>query len=535
MVQEEKTSTNPEPRDAPLHRFAGLRLVSLLTLCSRVLGLVRDILMASRFGNGPLLDAFTVAFRIPNLARRLFGEGALSTAFLPTLVGRLENQDHQSAWRLSTAVLVTLAGTLSMIVLVGETGLLTGRAQLPSDHPVSFLLELTAIMLPYLLLICLAAQISAIFHALGRFGWPALSPVVLNLVWILALVGTGGSDWSLKTQMRIVCWAILVAGVIQLLLPLLVLRKHGFRFIAATTEDRETVRQIARTMVPILLGLSVTQLNVLADSLIAWGMSAQEGFAASDWRPLNAGTASALYLGQRLYQFPIGVFGVALGTVLFPRFARHAEQRQFSLLADDLLDGMKLVLAIGIPAGVGLIVIAHPLAEVLFQRGEFNADDTLQTSHMIRAYGVGVWAFCSLLIVNRAYFAMRDYSTPLRIGIATVITNLVLNFTLIWPLGGAGLALATSLASMFQVLVSIRLMKSRLNELRWSVLIPALWKSLLATSMMALACWSVLQILELASLWRLLASLVTAVIVYLGTAKAIGLQEPFDLLSGRKK
>ena len=182
-----------------------------------------------------------------------------------------------------------------------------------------------------------------------------------------------------------------------------------------------------------------------------------------------------------------------------------------------------------------MIVIAHPLAEVLFQRGEFNADDTLQTSHMIRAYGVGVWAFCSLLIVNRAYFAMRDYSTPLRIGIATVITNLVLNFTLIWPLGGAGLALATSLASMFQVLVSIRLMKSRLNELRWSVLIPALWKSLLATSMMALACWSVLQILELASLWRLLASLVTAVIVYLGTAKAIGLQEPFDLLSGRKK
>ncbi len=535
MAQDEKTSINHEPRDVPQHRFAGLRLVSLLTLCSRVLGLVRDMLMASRFGNGPLLDAFTVAFRIPNLARRLFGEGALSTAFLPTLVGRLENEDRQSAWRLSTTVLVTLAGTLSIIVLMGETGLLFGHSQLPSDHPASFLLELTAIMLPYLLLICLAAQVSAIFHALGRFGWPALSPIVLNLVWILALFGTGGADWPLKTQMTIVCWAILAAGVIQFLLPLLLLRRSGFQFLAATTEDRDTVREIARTMVPILLGLSVTQLNVLADSLIAWGMSAQDGFAASDWRPLNAGTASALYLGQRLYQFPIGVFGVALGTVLFPRFARHAEQRQFGLLANDFLDGMKLVLAIGIPAGVGLIVIAHPLAEVLFQRGEFNADDTLQTSHMIMAYGVGVWAFCSLLIVNRAFFALRDFSTPLRIGMATLIVNLVLNFTLIWPLGGAGLALATSMASMFQVLVSIRLMKSRLDELRWSVLIPALWKSVLATTLMAIACWSVLEFLQLANYWRLPASLISAVVVYLGVAKVIGLQEPFELLRGRKK
>ena len=325
-----------------------------------------------------------------------------------------------------------------LIVLLGEAGLWIAYFNLPAKHPASFLLELTAIMLPYLLLICLAAQISAIFHALGRFGWPALSPTVLNLVWIVALIGTSGGDWASKTQMRIVCWSILLAGVIQLLLPLFFLRKSGFRFSSATNQDHETVRQIAKTMVPILLGLSVTQLNVLADSLIAWGMSAQEGFAVSDWRPLNAGTASALYLGQRLYQFPIGVFGVALGTVLFPRFARHAEQRQFGLFADDFLDGMKLVIAIGIPAGVGLIVIAHPLAEVLFQRGQFDADDTLQTSYMIMAYGVGVWAFCSLLIVNRAFFALREYSFPLRIGIATVIVNLALNFTLIWPLGGAG-------------------------------------------------------------------------------------------------
>jgi len=535
-VEKDATSSDHLHTDSNTRgRFAGLRLVSLLTLCSRVLGLFRDMLMASRFGNGPLLDAFTVAFRIPNLARRLFGEGALSTAFLPALVGRLEQEDRTSAWRLSTAVLMTLAGILSLIVLLGEAGLIVGWTRLASDHPASFLLELTAIMLPYLLLICLAAQVSAIFHALGQFGWPAISPVILNLVWIGALLLTGGSNWPAKMQMRIVCWAILVAGMIQLVLPLVFLKRHGFQFLTTDRNDRDAVREIARTMVPILLGLSVTQLNVLADSLIAWGMSTQEGLAVTTWRPLNSGTASALYLGQRLYQFPIGVFGVALGTVLFPRFARHAEQRALKLLADDFIDGMKLVIAIGIPAGIGLIVIAAPLTEVLFERGEFDATDTRQTAQMIRAYGLGVWAFCSLLIVNRVYFALRNYTTPLRIGIATVVVNLALNFTLIWPLGGAGLAMATSAASIFQVLVSARFMKRQLNELNWQHLKVVFWKSCLSTTLMAIVCWSILEFWQAATLLKLIASLIAAMGAYLFTAKLVGMAEPFELIDLQKR
>ena len=287
-------------------------------------------------------------------------------------------------------------------------------------------------------------------------------------------------------------------------------------------------------MVPILLGLSVTQLNVLADSLIAWGMSVEEGAPLTTWQPLQAGTASALYLGQRMYQFPIGVFGVALGTVLFPRFARHAEQRRFNLLGDDFLDGMKLVIAIGLPAGVGLMLIAHPLAEVLFQRGEFDTQDTLQTAQMIRAYGLGVWAFCSLLIVNRVYFALKDYLTPLRIGFATIVVNLTLNFALIWPLGGAGLAVATSIASMFQVLISMLVMKRQLTELDWWTLFPAFWKTTLATVLMSLACWSILEFLAWPPIWKLPASLIAAIAVYLLSAALTGLQEPFELLRIRK-
>lgn len=527
---------NAQPSDSSetRPRFSGLRLVSLLTFCSRVLGLLRDMLMASRFGNGPLLDAFSVAFRIPNLARRLFGEGALSTAFLPALVGRLERENREAAWRLSTAVLITLSVVLSIVVLLGEAGLLWGQLRLPADHPARFLLELTAVMLPYLLFICLAAQVSAVFHALGRFGWPALSPILLNVIWIGALVGTSRTDWTATTQMRIICWAILAAGIVQLLLPSFWLMHSGFRFRAASVDDRERVREIARSMVPILFGLSVTQLNVLADSLIAWFMSAEDGLPHSVWQPLNAGTASALYLGQRLYQFPIGVFGVALGTVLFPRFARHAEQRRFNLLGDDFLDGMKLVIAIGLPAGAGLILIAHPLAEVLFQRGEFDAQDTLQTAQMIRAYGLGVWAFCSLLIVNRVYFALKDYVTPLRIGLATMIVNLALNFTFIWPLGGAGLAVATSAASMFQVAVSMVFLKRQLVELDWKTLVPALWKTLLATTLMGLACWAVLEFLAWKPVWKLPASLFAAIAVYLLTSYGVRLHEPFELLRFQK-
>jgi putative peptidoglycan lipid II flippase len=179
---------------------------------------------------------------------------------------------------------------------------------------------------------------------------------------------------------------------------------------------------------------------------------------------------------------------------------------------------------------VGFILIAHPLAEVLFQRGEFDAQDTLQTAQMIRAYGLGVWAFCSLLIVNRVYFALRDYVTPLRIGLATVIINLILNFTLIWPLGGAGLAVATSTASMFQVLISMAFLKRHLAELDWKTLVPALWKTVLATIMMSLACWSVLEFLGWKPIWNLPASLFAAIAVYLVTSYCVRLHEPFELL-----
>lgn len=521
--------------DPPSARFTGIRLVSLLTLSSRLLGLIRDMLMASRFGNGPILDAFTVAFRIPNLARRLFGEGALSTSFLPALVGELEREGQAAAWRLATAVFYCLALALGLVVLLGETLLAAAWFVLPPEHPARLLIGLTSVMFPYLLLICLAAQAGTVFHALGRFGWPAFSPVVLNILWIGILLAMKNSDWAWSRQIYAVCWTVLIAGIVQLLAPLVLLGAGGVRFQTDWKADREKVRRIALTMLPIVVGMSVTQLNTLIDSLIAWGLSADDSATGESWFSLEAGTASALYLGQRLYQFPIGVFGVALGTVLFPLFSRHVEQNRKDLLQTDYLSGMKMVLAIGLPAGVGLMLISEPLARVLFQRGAFDEFDTRQTARMIVAYGLGVWAFCSLLIVNRAYYALRDHQTPLKLGLIAMGVNLVLNFCLIGPLEGAGLAVATSIASMVQVLASVALMKRHLPELRHSQLRTTLVKSLGATTLMSAGCWLGLRLSAdvLSPQGSLAVGIGLAVASYLIGCLILRLKEPFALLRGK--
>jgi putative peptidoglycan lipid II flippase len=530
------TESNDHPPEAPPSaRFAGLRRVSLLTLSSRLLGLLRDMLMASRFGNGPLLDAFTVAFRIPNLARRLFGEGALSTSFLPALVGELEREGRTAAWRLATAVFYCLAGVLGLLVLLGELLLAAGWIAFPAEHPARLLIAMTAVMLPYLLLICLAAQLGTVFHALGRFGWPAFSPVVLNVVWIAALLAMRRSGWPPDRQIFAVCWTVLFAGGAQLLIPILLLAAGGIRFQSDWTADRHKVRGIAATMFPIVIGMSVTQLNALFDSLIAWGLSSETPDESGLGNLLESGTAAALYLGQRLYQFPIGVFGVALGTVLFPLFSRHVEQDRRDLLQADYLSGMKLVLAIGLPAGVGLMLASEPLAAVLFQRGAFDADDTRQTARMISAYGLGVWAFCGLLIVNRAFYALRDHRTPLRLGLFAMGVNLLLNLCLIWPLGGAGLATATSLASVAQVLASISRMKRHLPDLRHAALGECLLKSIAVTAAMCGGYLAGDRLLpdRLPAWAGLAASIALAVASYLLACRLLRLKEPFALLRGK--
>ncbi len=505
MDREESAEDEQTQRAGGL--FSGLRIVSLCTFLSRVLGLVREMAMAALFGNGRVLDAFTVAFAIPNLARALFGEGALSTAFLPLFVREQEQQGREAANRLASAVFVWAAIGLTALVAVAELVLAGVLWLAPLSCSTRLWLTLTAAMLPYLVLICLTAQVGAVLNACGRFAWPALLPVVFNLCSLAAIWFVQRQDLAAESQAMWLAIAVVATGVVQLVLPWSQLARVGLRFDRRWRDAKDRIAELLRVMAPVVLGLSITQLNVLSDRLIAWGFSRPESVStkevvpkvvvdcdvpknepadtihdrSADWRPLDAGTASALNQGQRLYQFPLGLLGVALGTVIFPLLTRHAQRGDMQLLRDDLAMGLRLVFVFGLPASAGLWLLADQLAVVIFQHGHFTAADARQTADMIACYGIGVWAFCGLLIIQRGYYAIGDRITPLKIGLSLVGVNLVLNVVSIFVIGARGLALSTTLCGILQFGWCLLLIQDRVGRLPWWSLASNAGRAVVAT------------------------------------------------------
>ncbi len=527
------SSASPGEESPKKEWFSQVRLVSVLTLLSRLLGLVRDIGMAALFGNGALLDAFTLAFRLPNMSRRLFGEGALTTAFLPEYVKELK-QDRLKANRLASAVLSILLLILSSIVLVAELGLYgLARGNVLGESG-DLILSMTAWLLPYIILICLSAQFTAILHSSGHFAVPALVPVLLNTVWIFAIWVIIPGTTDQQTQMAIVIAAILLGGLGQLLLPWWSLYRKGFRIQRRCSEQIPQALNVFRMMIPIVIGLSVTQLNALCDGALAWWYSQPE---QGEW--IATGTASALYYGQRLYQFPLGVFGIALGTVLFARLAHHAEAGQRNLISQDVSDGLRLMLTIGSPATIGLVLLATPLADCLLRHGQFDTHDARQTAATIAAYGTAIWAFLGISLVQRVFYAMGDAQTPVRIGVISVGLNLALNFLFMNLMGGVGLAYATALSAACQFLALLFYLRQKI-ELHFTTESGLfLGKILFASCLMGLACWGLVHCFEAEPTgWlrflRLALPVVCSVVVYWGLLKIMRVRE-LDYIVGLRK
>jgi len=517
-----------------------------MTLLSRVLGLVRDIGMAQLFGLGPVMDAFTVAFRIPNLARRLFGEGAVSVSFLPIFARELEHPDRTSAWRLASAVFTLLSLFLAALVLLAEAGLwgLSAFGDLGAEN--DLLVSLTALMLPYLVLVCLAAQVAGVLNSLGHFTWPAFAPVLLNVCWIIGIWGLAPLFTAQETQARLLAVCIVIAGGLQLAVQGPALRSYGYRFTIGWKEVRPQVIAVLRGMLPVVVALSITQINTFADSLIAWGFSAPEGvegtrmpLPGAPYYPLRSGAVATLYYGERMYQFPLGVFGVALGTVLFPLLARHAARGETERLRTDLSLGLRLVIAIGVPASAALVWFAEPIARVLFQRGAFQPEDTLRTARVIAVYGSAVWSYCGVLILQRAFYALGDRVTPLRTGLLAVGFNFCVNLLLIWPLAEAGLALGTVGSSLLQLICLTWGLQHLVGALDWSHLVRTLMRTLSATGVMLVAARAGEHLLgvlpvDLASPDRLLLLLTCSAVGFLAAARLFGIEE-FWLLLRRER
>ncbi len=406
-----------------------------MTTISRVFGLVRDVVIASLFGASAGLDAFIVAFRIPNFLRRLFAEGGFSQAFVPVLAEYRENRDIKEVRALVDQTTATLGLVLFFITLVGVAAapvfiyiFAPGFSADPGKQVLAG--DMLRITFPYIFFISLTALAGGILNTFGKFAVPAFTPVLLNLSIISFAIYLSP---QLAQPVTALAWAVLAAGALQLVFQFPFLLKLGVFPRPSFHSDREGVQRIMRLMVPTLFAVSITQINLLIDTLIA--------------SYLESGSISWLYFSDRLMEFPLGVFGVALATVILPSLSRQyagGDKQAYSATMDWAL---RLVVLIALPAATGLAMMAVPMLTTLFQYNAFSANDVTMASHSLVAYALGLPAFIFIKVLASAFFSRQDTKSPVKFGVIAMLVNVVLNLLLVNFLAHAGLALATSIAA----------------------------------------------------------------------------------------
>lgn len=459
-------------------------VVATATVVSRVLGLVREILIAAVFGTSALSSAFVSAFTLPNLFRRLLGEGALTAAFVPTLAHELEHRERAAAFALVSKVaswllVVTVTVVALAMLVMANAGALVhaaGGFGLEADTVGRLLLgaDLAVILFPYMVFVCLAAAFSAACQVLGRFSEPALSPVWLNLTIIGALALGGWWAWGDQARMHLLCGAVLVGGFLQMAVPAGVLWGEGWR-PAFDLKPDDRVREIVRLMGPTVIGSAIYLINISVSRFI--GLS------------LNDHAASVLNLATRVMELPIGVFAAAIATVVFPLIAKHAARQDWAALADDYHRGLRLVMIINVPAAAGLALLSEPITRLLFQRGAFTAADTALMTPILAVYGLGLPFLSFTTVALRGFYSLKDTSTPVRAAGLSFVVNLVLSVVLMEWLSTVGLALASNLAVLAQAWFLQTRLTRRQPGLGFAPLWPNLGKILGATVLMAAVVW----------------------------------------------
>lgn len=419
----------------PKSLFRSTTLVSGMTSISRVLGFMRDMLIAHIFGVGASIDAFYVAFRIPNFMRGLFAEGAFAQAFVPVLSEYRQQRSFEEVKqfiaRMQASLGLVLLGVV-ILAIVFTPGLTTLFA--PGFAHGSERFELTTHMLritfPYLMLISLTAFYGSVLNSYGLFGVPSFTPVLLNLIMIIAAVWMSP---HFAEPVVGLAWGVLIAGIVQFLFQLPFLKLHDLFVWPKLFWRDEGVRRVIKLLVPALFGVSVAQISLLIDTLFA-------SF-------LPVGSITWLYYSDRLTYFPLGIFGVALATVVLPHLSRKHADRSVEQYSATLDWALRCVLLIAVPAGIGLFMLAAPLFSSLFQSGKFKLHDVVMAARSLEAYAFGLPAFMLVKVLASGYYSRQDIKGPVKIAVIALIVNMILNFILIWPLAHAGLALATSLSS----------------------------------------------------------------------------------------
>lgn len=455
-------------------------VVGLCTLASRLLGFAREILMAYLFGTTLWQSAFRVAFTVPNTFRRIFGEGALASAFIPVFTETMEREGKTAAWSLAGKTMNLLMLTLALIVVIGMTVIRAGEnATLPGSqaHTVWSLLR---IMFPYLFFICVAALCMAILNSQRRFLLPALAAPLLNVVWILAMLaiifwGRPDPGW----RIRVIAATVLVAGILQAAFQFPALWKEGFRGSRALGIRDRRIRRVLVLMGPAALGMGVSQINIGIDRLLA--------LFAGAWAP------AALSFAERLVYLPLGLFATAMGTVLLPTLSRSAARREHAAMAKTVETSLIHLMMIMAPAAVGLLLLADPMVTLAYQRGRFDAHSTLLTARALRFYAPGLVTFSLYKVFVPAFYALKDTRTPVKIGLMAVGINLALNllFVFTWPefYRHAGLALATVLAAACNGVTLAVLLQRRTECFRDGKVTGAFLRIFFCAAIMGVMVW----------------------------------------------
>jgi len=525
------------------------RTVSGLTLASRVLGLARDAALAHVLGAGLLMDAYSQAFQMPNLLRRLFGEGALSAAFIPVFTDYLERGDRRSANRFMSLMIVLLVAALAAVTLVVVGGLLVARhftADLPKWH---LIFGLAAVMFPFAITICLVALLQAALNCVRHFAAPALAPILLNVFIIGGAVAAGLTlAEDPVAQAYLIGGTIVLAGIGQVLIQVPALLKKGLAFRPAWDLRHPGLRRVLRLMGPMVLAIGVIQINAFMDATIANVFSpyaaGRETFTLAGRQiafPMETGAASMLYFGQRLYNFPLGVFAIALATVIFPELSRRAHRGDTAGLGRVASHGLRLAVFITVPAALGLMLVCEPLLRLWLEHGRFadRPEAVVRAAWVTRAYALGIWAYSANHMLLRAFYASEDTRTPLKVAMAAAAANFGLNLVLIWPMAERGLALATALSAMGQFAVLGALVSRRLAHVAWREVLATAGRTLLATVAMAAATAAAVYWAAPAVGWtgragallELVLGVVAGVAAFIAAAWALRMPELADLVA----
>ncbi|MBU1061566.1 MAG: murein biosynthesis integral membrane protein MurJ [Candidatus Omnitrophica bacterium] len=454
------------------HIIKSAGIIGFATVISRILGFLRDILIAKFFGTGSYAQAFVVAFRIPNMLRDLIGEGATNAAFVPVLSEYSVTKKKEEFWHLANVLLnaglIVLTGLVLLGILLAPVIVrLIAPGFINDVEKLNLTIYLTRFMFPYVLLVGLLAYSMGILNSLKHFSAPAFAPAILNLTIIICALFRQGSVSALAT-------GVLIGGVIQLAIQIPVLSAKGFSFSFVSDLYHPAVKKIGRLLIPRIFGSCVYQINIFINTMLA-----------SLAHIVGEGGVAALYYANRIFQFPLAIFGIAVAQAALPTMSREALESGLDRFKETLSFSLRSVNFVMLPASIGLMILARPITSALFERGQFDRYSTFITQDALVFYSIGLFSYAGIKILVSCFYSLKDTLTPVKIASVSLVLNIVLNIIFMFPLKISGLALATSLSGSFNFFLLFYILRKKIGALDGYRICGSFIKVLMASLAMA--------------------------------------------------